>query len=693
MEEFVMSKLRLVLLCCLMLLCIVAFALHGANAHRAEDTKSSASVTENNLGITIQTQPVLTTGLSSPVFVTSARDGSNRLFIVQQGGIIKVLQPGSTTPTDFLNITTRVASGGERGLLGLAFHPQYSTNGRFFVYYTRVGDFAIQIAEYKVSAANPNVADTTEKIIITVPHPTNANHNGGSVLFGPDGYLYFGPGDGGSANDPPGNAQNINQLLGKINRIDVDVPGGTPAYTIPPTNPFAGSIPGADEIYMVGMRNPYRFSFDRDTGQLWIADVGQGAREEIDIGQLGGNFGWRVYEGTSCTGLNPTECIPANFIFPVAEYTHSGGRCSITGGHRYRGRRGTFPSGAYIYGDYCTGEIFMLQGTTQTLLLDTTLGISGFGEDEAGEIYVVGLAGSVYRLVNPNAAVPRNVVDDFDGDLKSDVSVFRPGTGTWYIRQSFTNSLNAMQFGQNGDKVTPGDFDGDGKTDVAVWRNGIFYALRSSNGSLIVQQWGQSGDDPMVVADYDGDKKTDFAVFRSTGTPGDPAYWYLLLSANGAFRAVQWGSTGDVGVVGDYDGDGSNDITVYRPSVNSYYVLKSTDGMLLAQQWGVFGTDDAVTPGDYDGDGKTDFGVFRFTTGTWYLLLSSNGQLRAEQFGTTGDVAVPGDYDGDGKNDLAVTRNTGGILTWYIKRSSDGSVQALQWGVNGDYQVPIYLTR
>ena len=690
-----MSKLKLGALCSLAFFFVAVFAFDRTNANHGANVALAPSSSDAVLAI--QIQPVLTTGLTSPVFVTNAGDGSNRLFIVQQGGIIKVLQPGATVPTDFLNISTRVQCCGERGLLGLAFHPQYATNGRFFVYYTRVGDFAIQIAEYKVSTANPNVADTTEKIIITVPHPTNANHNGGTVLFGPDGYLYFGTGDGGSGNDPPNNAQNINQLLGKINRVDINVPGGTPPYISPPTNPFAGVIPGADEIYMVGMRNPYRFSFDRLTGELWIGDVGQGAREEIDIGQLGGNFGWRTYEGTACTGLNPTECVPTNFVFPVAEYTHTLGRCSITGGYRYRGRRGTFPTGAYIYADYCTGEIFMLEGSTQTMLLDTTLGISGFGEDEAGEIYVVGLAGSVYRIVNPAAAVPRNVVCDFDGDLKSDVSVFRQSTGTWYLRQSFTNSMFATQFGTNGDRVTPGDYDGDGRTDIAVWRPcaqfcGIFYLLRSSDNTFMFQTWGAPVDDARIVADYDGDKKTDFAIMRSGLGQGNPILWSVLLSSNGQVLNTAWGITGDTGIIGDFDGDGSSDITVYRPSNNFFYVRRSSDGMLIAQQWGLT-PDDRVTPGDYDGDGKTDFAVFRQPAGTWYILQSSNGQVRAEQFGANGDDPVPGDYDGDGKNDLAVSRDTGGSLTWYILRSGNGNLQVAPWGSAGDYEVPIYQIR
>jgi glucose/arabinose dehydrogenase len=371
-------------------------ATSGSSAKRSQDITAAA--------VTIQLEPVLT-GLSSPVYVTHAGDGSNRLFIIEQPGTIKVLQPGATSPTVFLNITARVLSGGEQGLLGLAFHPQFSSNHRFFVYYTRPTDGSIVIAEYHVSASDPNVADTTETIILTIPHPTNTNHNGGMMAFGPDGFLYIGTGDGGAANDPPNNSQNINVLLGKILRIDIDHPNGPVPYSSPSSNPFFGSTPGSDEIYALGLRNPWRYSFDRGTGQLYVGDVGQSAREEIDIVTLGGNYGWRIMEGTICNpSFNGGVCTPpAGHIPPIFEYTHSAGRCSITGGYVYRGQIGTLPTGAYIFADYCTGEIFLLENGSQTVLLDTSLNISSFGEDEAGEIYVVALGGAVYRITNPNA--------------------------------------------------------------------------------------------------------------------------------------------------------------------------------------------------------------------------------------------------------------------------------------------------
>lgn len=347
-----------------------------------------------------QLEPVLS-GLSSPLYLTNAHDGSNRIFILEQAGVIKVLQPGATTPTVFLDITPKVLSGGEQGLLGLAFHPEYTTNRRFFIDYTRQPDGATVIAEYQASASDPNLADPLETVLLVIPQPF-VNHNGGMVEFGPDRFLYIGMGDGGSGNDPGNRAQNTDELLGKILRIDIDHPSGVNPYSSPIDNPFFGAIPGRDEIFAFGFRNPFRFSFDRATGQLFVGDVGEGAREEIDIVTLGGNYGWRVFEGTLCTNLDPASCGAAGFAPPIAEYAHAGGRCSVTGGYVYRGTRAALPVGAYVYGDFCTGEILQLfpasAAGAQTVLMDTPLSISSFGEDEAGEVYVVNLGGTVHRL-------------------------------------------------------------------------------------------------------------------------------------------------------------------------------------------------------------------------------------------------------------------------------------------------------
>lgn len=354
---------------------------------------------------TIELEPVVTTGLSSPILLTNAHDGSNRLFIVEQTGRIKVLQPNSSTPTVFLNVAGKISSGGERGLLGLTFHPDFTNNRRFFINYTRAGDGATIVAEYQASLGNPNVADTNETILLTIAQPA-ANHNGGMVEFGPDKFLYIGMGDGGDSNDPGNRAQNKEELLGKMLRIDVDHPNGQLRYSSPSDNPFFGATAGRDEIYAYGLRNPWRFSFDRLTGELYTADVGQGVVEEIDIITNGGNYGWKVLEGTRCTGNGTVSCTTPGFIPPIFEYTHTNGRCSITGGYVYRGAKNSLPFGSYIYGDYCTGEIFLLTGTTQQLLLDTGSNISSFGEDEAGEIYVLGLGGTVHRIKNPVAVDP-----------------------------------------------------------------------------------------------------------------------------------------------------------------------------------------------------------------------------------------------------------------------------------------------
>ena len=350
-------------------------------------------------GPVIQLSPVLS-GFSNPLFVTNAHDGTKRLFIVEQGGLIKLLKPGSSTPTVFLDLSGTVLSGGERGLLGLTFHPDYASNGRFFVNYTRRPDGATVVAEYHVSAADDDVADTTGSPILTIAQPFD-NHNGGMIEFGPDGFLYIGMGDGGSSNDPDERGQNINDLLGKILRIDVDHPSAPLPYSSPSDNPFFGVTDARDEIYATGFRNPWRYSFDRGTGALYVGDVGQDDIEEIDIVTLGGNYGWSIWEGDRCTHNNGATgpCSSTGFTFPITEYDHSGGRCSVTGGYVYRGTKGSLPVGTYVFGDLCTGEIFTLLNGTSNVALDTGFQLASFGEDEAGEIYVVDRrGGAVYRI-------------------------------------------------------------------------------------------------------------------------------------------------------------------------------------------------------------------------------------------------------------------------------------------------------
>jgi glucose/arabinose dehydrogenase len=276
----------------------------------------------------------------------------------------------------------------------LAFHPEYATNGRFFVNYTRQPDGATVVAEYRVSRAPTADADAdAERVLLTMPQ-SYANHNGGMIEFGPDGFLYIGMGDGGAAGDPGNRAQNLGDLLGKMLRIDVD--RGMP-YAIPRDNPLAGGG-GRPEIFAWGLRNPWRFSFDRERGDLWVGDVGQNAWEEIDIVRRGRNYGWRAMEGAHCYSPR-LDCDTRGLEPPVVEYQNGRGRCSVTGGYVYRGRRIPSLAGTYVYGDYCSGEIFGFAGGAARVLLATGLPISSFGEDHAGELYVVDLRGTVHRLV------------------------------------------------------------------------------------------------------------------------------------------------------------------------------------------------------------------------------------------------------------------------------------------------------
>jgi glucose/arabinose dehydrogenase len=341
-------------------------------------------------------------GFTKPTFVTHAGDGSGRLFVSEQVGRILIVQDGQVNPTLFLDIVSLVGSGAsEQGLLSVAFHPDYGNNGFFFVDYTdKQGDTVI--ARYQVSD-NPDVANPdSARTLLTIGQPY-ANHNGGQLAFGPDGYLYVGMGDGGSANDPENNAQSLDTLLGKILRLDVDQ--GDP-YGVPQSNPFVNQNEARPEIWSYGWRNPWRFSFDGATGDMYIGDVGQNQYEEIDFepaGAAGGlNYGWRLMEGLHC--FNPSDCDPASLdvVLPIAEYDHSQG-CSVTGGYVYRGARFPELTGIYFYGDFCSGLIWGLRpaadrGWSQAQLLQSDLSISSFGQDEGGELYVIDHRGGVFQV-------------------------------------------------------------------------------------------------------------------------------------------------------------------------------------------------------------------------------------------------------------------------------------------------------
>ena len=350
--------------------------------------------------------------VTDPVLAVGARDGSGRLFIVAKGGRIRILKGGTLLATPFLDISGSVSKGGEQGLLGLAFHPSFSTNRRFYVNFTNTsGDTVIR--EYRASASDPDgVAAGSGRTILKISQPY-ANHNGGMIAFGRDGYLYIGMGDGGSAGDPGKRAQNKDSLLGKMLRINVNGSTSTRNYLIPSSNPYVGK-PGRNEVWQRGLRNPWRFSFDRSTGSLWIGDVGQGRYEEVDRAVRtssgpgkGVNWGWRVMEGTHC--YQPASgCDRTGKKLPLVEYSHaSNGRCAVTGGYVYRGSAIPALRGWYVYGDYCSGEVWAVASgasrpASPVRLLGTGSGrlISGFGEDNGGELYLCDLAtDAVYRIV------------------------------------------------------------------------------------------------------------------------------------------------------------------------------------------------------------------------------------------------------------------------------------------------------
>ncbi len=355
-------------------------------------------------------------GLTEPVGLTHAGDGSGRLFIIEQQGIIRIWKDGKLLAAPFLDLRRQVTAGGERGLLGLAFHPKFSTTGRLFVNYTSTARLSRKlqtiISEFRIGKQADRADPASERILLTVPQPYD-NHNGGHIAFGPDGYLYIGLGDGGSGNDPHNYGQSLSTLLGKMLRIDVDRADRPNAYAIPPDNPFANTAGAAPEIWAYGFRNPWRYAFDPVTGRFYVGDVGQKAREEIDRVEKGKNYGWRIMEGTICTpGVNPS-CDRKGLTPPILDYPRSEG-ISVIGGAVYRGRAIPGLCGVYLYGDFGSGRLWGLRDdgatvTGATLLLKTGRPISAFGEDEQYEFYVVDYGGEILKLVEaarPTPATP-----------------------------------------------------------------------------------------------------------------------------------------------------------------------------------------------------------------------------------------------------------------------------------------------
>lgn len=425
-------------------------------------------------GQSVGTQAVVASGLARPLYMISPPGELDRLFVVEQWsgstGRIRIYKrsTGTIQPTNSPFFSLSVSNGNEQGLLGLAFHPQFATNRKFYVYFTKPNTGAVQIREYQASASNPDVADlTTARDILTFAKP-QTNHNGGWLAFGPDGYLYAGTGDGGNGNDqgtghvePCGNAQDTSagQMLGKILRIDInrdDFPNDTTKnYGIPADNPQLGRG-FANEVWAFGVRNPWRNSFDRVTNELWIGDVGQGAYEEIDrqpAGVGGQNYGWRTWEANNNTGLNLSSCSGIAVTFPVYNYDHSAGRCSMTGGYVYRGCAIPSLYGKYVFGDYCTGEVWALDTTSYvaTKILTLGAGLTSFAQDNYGELYYT-LNSTLVKIVPVGSPFL-----DCNGNARPDC---------WDILDGLSKDVNHDGIPDECQNLCPADFNGDGFLDI-----------------------------------------------------------------------------------------------------------------------------------------------------------------------------------------------------------------------------------
>ena len=379
-----------------------ALVVTGVVGGSAVSQATTATTAPGNVSVTFHK---VAGGFSSPVYVTSARDGSHRLFVVEQGGKVRVVKKGVVQPTAYLNLTSEVLSGGEQGFLSIAFHPGFKAHPFVFAAYTR-SDGALQVSRFKAaSASSTSIARSAEVRLFSVPHPNQTNHNGGQLMFGAGGNLFVTTGDGGGAGDPYGNAERLTSLSGKILRLDIDHSCGKRHYCIPSSNPFAHSTSATKRlVFDWGLRNPWRASVDRADGTLWIGDVGQSAWEEVDhVGSHGGiDFGWSCREGYAT--YDSSRCSGRTMRRPVSVYDHSNNRQAIIGGFAYHGPNFPFAHGLYVFADYASGETWALGRTSSggyPRALVATFGgnLSGFGEAEGGEIYAVDLAGSLWHVI------------------------------------------------------------------------------------------------------------------------------------------------------------------------------------------------------------------------------------------------------------------------------------------------------
>jgi glucose/arabinose dehydrogenase len=630
-------------------------AFSGASTQVKVSASTSSRLFSGGPNQTILLEQVAS-GLTQPIAVAHAGDSSGRLFIVQQTGEIRILSGGTLLPTPFLDLSALVSCCGEQGLLGLAFHPDYATNGFFYVDYTNLAGDTV-VARYNVSAANPNVADPNSAQTVLTQNQPFANHNGGQLAFGPDGYLYIALGDGGSGGDPQDNGQNLETWLGKILRVDVngdDFPGDPNRnYAVPPDNPFVGSA-GLDEIWAYGLRNPWRITFDRATGDLFIADVGQSAWEEINF-QLaasggGENYGWNVLEGMHCFQDEPPGIcnvfLNGGSTLPVLEYNHSLG-CSVTGGYRYRGQLYPQIEGIYFYADYCSGRIWGAlprdNGTWESQeLLIAGFQITSFGEDEAGELYVVQYGGAgegaLHRIVGcptPNT--------DFNHDGKPDYVLHNGGTrqtAVWYMNN------NVRVGGAYGPILPVGwrvadvaDFNGDGEPDYALFapstrQTAIWYL---SGGAFVSSAYGPtlpSGWELVAAGKFNGDCQPDYVLYNASTRR--TAVWYLN---NNVYAGGAYGPTLPAGWrlagVADFNRNGKTDYLLFNPVTRQSAIWYLSGTAFVSGAYGpTIGTGYGLTGvADFNGDSKPDYVLYNFSTRRTALYYLNNNVYTGSAFG------------------------------------------------------------
>jgi glucose/arabinose dehydrogenase len=561
--------------------------------------------------------------------------GDDRVFLTRRNGLVLILENGAVRPEPFLDLSALTTTEGERGLLSIAFHPRYAENGLFFVDYTDLQG-NIVIARYKVSAADPNEADpASAAVLLTIPKTTE-QHNGGQLQFGPDGYLYISVGD--NAGRTPAEACSAQEggLLGKILRLDVDNGAGAPPhYSIPADNPYVNTSPLRDEIWASGLRNPWRFSFDRLTGDLWIADVGATEREEINFqpaGSPGGqNYGWKIMEGSLCFRANncPATVPPCEsplFTPPVLEYSHDGDPCSVTGGSVYRGTALPQIHGAYVFGDFCSGQIWAADrrgtGFRVREVSATAPLLTAFGEDRNGELYLATISGILYRLAS------RSPVDT--------AGVYDPALATFFFRNLHTlggaadRTLVFSPSGSGGALPVAGDWNGDGKTTVGLWipdtgrfllKNTLLQGRQDVNFVLPVRR----GMVPLA-GDWNGDGRDSVGLYDpSTGT-------FQLKNALAAGKFdVTWRFPGSrstwLPVAGDWNGDGRDTVGLYDPVTSTFYLKNTFQGLRVdvTVQFGPANSGWAPLAGDWDGDGRDTVGFYDPETGLFRLKNNLRG--------------------------------------------------------------------